>query len=60
MSSVKTMIPDTVRDKFHALWSSLKREETKHLGNDDVSEAVEMAGWGVEKASERNQEEASK
>ncbi|TQS33578.1 hypothetical protein Golomagni_06072 [Golovinomyces magnicellulatus] len=59
VSAVKTVIPESVRNKFHELWSSLKKKETKHLGNDDVSETVEMAGWGVEKASERNSEEAS-
>ena len=59
MSAVKTVIPDSVRQKFHEVWSSLKKKETEHLCNDDVSDAVEMVGWGVEKAQERNQEEAS-
>lgn len=30
------------------------------MGNDNISDKVEMAGWGVEEAQERNKEEASK
>lgn len=49
-----------MRTKFNELWASLKRKETETLGNDNLSDTVEMAGWGVEKAQERNSEEASK
>lgn len=49
-----------MRDAAHRYWSSLKSVETEKLGDDGISEKVEMAGWGVEEASERNKEEASK
>lgn len=31
----------------------------KDMGDTEVGEKVEMAGWGVEEAQERHQEEAS-
>lgn len=59
VESVKHWVPESVRDAAHRYWSSLKSVETEKLGDDGISEKVEMAGWGVEEASERNKEEAS-
>lgn len=37
-----------------------RKTEIKETGQEHVSDAVEKAGWGVEEAQERHQEEASK
>lgn len=55
----KGIIPETVQQKWREYWASVKKAETDTLGSDDISDKVEMAGWGVEKASERNKESAS-
>lgn len=59
VSRVRAVIPESVRNKIYDTWQSLKRAETETLGDDDISDTVEMAGWGVGKAEERNKEEAS-
>ncbi|KAF5673282.1 n-acetyltransferase [Fusarium heterosporum] len=59
MSSVKQLIPDSVRETWHTYWESFKKAETKALGDDDISDKMEMATWGVEKAEERNRVDAS-
>jgi hypothetical protein len=56
---VTTFIPESVRTKWNEWRQSLKSEEKSHLGNNNISDSVEMAGWGVEQAQERNREEAS-
>ena len=60
VSTVSGMIPEGVRHKASEYWHSMKHAETEKLGNDGISEKVEMAGWGVQEAQERNKEEASK
>lgn len=55
----KGIIPEVVQHKWREYWASVKKAETDTLGSDDISDKVEMAGWGVEKASERNKETAS-
>ncbi|KAK8120736.1 peptide alpha-N-acetyltransferase [Apiospora kogelbergensis] len=37
----------------------MKNAEKENIGNDDISEGVEMATWGVEEAEARNKAEAS-
>jgi hypothetical protein len=37
----------------------MKKAEHDVTGNQEISEHVEMAGWGVEEATERNKSEAS-
>ncbi|KAJ4265418.1 DUF1279 super [Fusarium torreyae] len=59
VSSVKAMIPDSVREVWHTYWQSFRKAEAKALGDDDISEKMEMATWGVEKAEERNRADAS-
>ncbi|KYK60364.1 hypothetical protein DCS_01501 [Drechmeria coniospora] len=59
VSSVSSVVPESVREKLHEYWRSIKGVETQTLGDDYISETVEMAGWGLEEAQERNQEEAS-
>ncbi|KAJ3488075.1 hypothetical protein NLG97_g6269 [Lecanicillium saksenae] len=59
VSAVSNFIPDSIRQKWRDYWQSVKKTESDTLGNEDVSEAVEMMSWGVEKAQEHHNEEAS-
>lgn len=59
VSGVSKVIPDSVRQKWRDYWQTVKDAEAEHLGGDDISEKVEMVGWGVEEAQVRNKEEAS-
>ncbi|KAF5532756.1 n-acetyltransferase NAT2 [Fusarium mexicanum] len=59
MSSIKQMIPDTVREAWHTYWQSFKKVEARAIGDDDISDKMEMATWGVEKAEERNRTDAT-
>ena len=59
MSSAKAMIPDSVREVWHTYWQSFREAEAKALGDGEISEKMEMATWGVEKADERNRADAS-
>ncbi|KAL3305443.1 peptide alpha-n-acetyltransferase nat2 [Colletotrichum asianum] len=58
-SHIKQIIPESVKTWWHEYRAALTKAETAQLGSNDVSEAVEMAGWGVEEAQERNRAEAS-
>ncbi|TVY26650.1 putative N-terminal acetyltransferase [Lachnellula hyalina] len=53
------MIPDSVKQTWHEWRLSMKKAEHEHFGNEEVSDAVEMAGWGVEKAEQKNKVDAS-
>lgn len=59
VSKVSKIIPESIREQWNQWRQSLKNEEKSHLGSNGISETVEMAGWGVERAQERNREEAS-
>ncbi|TWU70793.1 hypothetical protein ED733_000372 [Metarhizium rileyi] len=59
VSTVKQFVPESLRHKCHEYWRSFKSKEVETMGNDNISDKVEMAGWGVEEAQERNAEEAS-
>ncbi|KAJ4006813.1 DUF1279 super [Fusarium irregulare] len=59
MSTVKQMIPDSLREAWHTYWQSFRKAEARALGDDDISDKMEMATWGVEKAQERNRVDAS-
>ncbi|RFU76673.1 peptide alpha-n-acetyltransferase [Trichoderma arundinaceum] len=59
VSKVAKLIPESVREEWREYRASLKREEQQHLGGSEISDKVEMVGWGVEQAQERNKEEAS-
>ncbi|PNP44086.1 hypothetical protein TGAMA5MH_04371 [Trichoderma gamsii] len=56
---VTKVIPESVRTAWNEWRQSFKKEEKSHLGSNNISDRVEMAGWGVEQAQERNREEAS-
>lgn len=59
MSNVKRLIPEPVKAKWHEYKESVKQAERQMTGNGDVTEHVEMAGWGVQEAQERNKQNAS-
>ncbi|PHH85224.1 hypothetical protein CDD83_736 [Cordyceps sp. RAO-2017] len=59
VSAIKRIVPESVRNSWHEYWSSVRKAETQQLGNGDIGDKVEMAGWGVKEAQERNEEEAS-
>ncbi|KAL6856477.1 hypothetical protein J3F83DRAFT_752677 [Trichoderma novae-zelandiae] len=59
VSAAAKFIPESIRTRWHEWRQSLKKEEEHHLGSNEISDKVEMVGWGVEKAQERNKEEAS-
>lgn len=63
VSAIGSIIPESIRqgskDLWQKVWQAFKKTEQDELGNDQVSEKVEMVGWGVEEAQERNKEDAS-
>ncbi|KAM0287511.1 hypothetical protein ACHAQH_000465 [Verticillium albo-atrum] len=59
MSHLKKVIPDSVQTRWHEYRAALKGAEKEQLGTDVVSESVEMVGWGVAEAEQRNRAEAS-
>lgn len=58
-SGVKQLIPQAVEDRWHEYRAALKQAERENFGTDQVSEHVEMMGWGVEEADAANRAEAS-
>ena len=60
VSTVSSIIPDSIREKWRDSWKSVKKTESDALGNENVSDTVEMVSWGVERAQEQHNEEASK
>lgn len=54
VSHVVKLIPDSVRNRWNEYRAALK--EARQSGN---SEQVEIVGWGVEEAEERNKSDAS-
>ncbi|KAK8131479.1 peptide alpha-N-acetyltransferase [Apiospora sp. TS-2023a] len=59
VSNAKKVIPENVKTWWHEYRQSMKSAEKEHFGNDEISEHVEMATWGVEEADARNKAEAS-
>lgn len=59
VSNISKVIPQSARDWWHEYRGALKTAEKENIGNDEISEHVEMAGWGVEEAERRHKAEAS-
>ena len=38
----------------------MKKAEREHIGGEEINDTVEMAGWGVEEAEQKNKMDASK
>ena len=58
VSTFTSVIPESIRVKARGYWDAFKSKTQKDLG-EEAGETVEMAGWGVEEAQERHDEEAS-
>lgn len=59
VSNAQRLIPESIKQAWHDWRSSMKKAEHEATGSEEISEHVEMAGWGVEEASERNKKDAS-
>jgi N-terminal acetyltransferase 2 len=59
-TNAQKLIPQSWKDRWHSYRTALKEAEKESLGDNDISEHVEMAGWGVEEAQARHKAEASK
>lgn len=59
VSNLKKVIPQSMQDSFHEWRSAMKKTEHDVTGGEHVSDAVEMAGWGVEEAEKNHKAEAS-
>ncbi|ROT34466.1 hypothetical protein SODALDRAFT_129769 [Sodiomyces alkalinus F11] len=59
VSHTQALIPEAVQNKWRESRAAFKKAEMERLGSDMISEHIEMASWGVEKADERNRAEAS-
>ncbi|EKD16979.1 peptide alpha-N-acetyltransferase [Drepanopeziza brunnea f. sp. 'multigermtubi' MB_m1] len=59
LSNIKKLIPDSIQQFWHEWRASMKKAEQEISGGELISEGVEMAGWGVEEATEKNKKDAS-
>jgi hypothetical protein len=59
VSNVQRLVPESVKAKWHEYKESVRQAEQQITGKQEVSDHVEMAGWGVEEAQERNKRDAS-
>lgn len=60
VSRVKAAIPESVEQTWHDWRDSVKQAKHDVTSKDHIDEAVEMAGWGVQEATENNRKDASK
>jgi len=59
VSNVKKVIPVSLQNSWHEWRQSMKEAQKDIPGAEQVGEGIEMAGWGVEEADEKNKAEAS-
>ncbi|KFY52442.1 hypothetical protein V496_08447 [Pseudogymnoascus sp. VKM F-4515 (FW-2607)] len=59
VSRVAPLIPVVVKERWFALKAWMHSAEEEITGSDDLSDVVDMAGWGVEEAQRENKKEAS-
>ncbi|KFY82740.1 hypothetical protein V500_10351 [Pseudogymnoascus sp. VKM F-4518 (FW-2643)] len=59
VSRVAPLIPAVVKERWYALKAWMHSAEEEITGKDDVSDVVDMAGWGVEEAQREVKKEAS-
>ena len=58
VSTIASVIPESVRITVRGYWEAFKNRGKKELGEHE-QEKVDMVGWGVEEAQERYEEKAS-
>jgi len=54
------IIPESVKSTWHEWRDSVKQAEHEAFGDEEISDHVEMVGWGVEEADAKNKRDASK
>jgi hypothetical protein len=59
VSNAQKFIPERAKEFWRQYRGALKQSERETVGNNDISDNAEMAGWGVKEAEERNKEGAS-
>jgi len=59
VSHVKAIIPESVKSTWNEWRASMKQAEREMIGSQEVSDHVEMAGWGVEEAEKADKSNAS-
>lgn len=57
-SRVAPLIPHQVKDTFYSMKAWFRKQEMKMTGDDDVSDAMDMAGWDLSEADAAAQAEA--
>ncbi len=56
-SHVGPLIPQPVKDAWYGAKGWFRKQELKWTGDDDMSDAVEMAGWDLTEADRAKEEE---
>lgn len=59
VSKAQKIIPERVKTFWRDYRQALKDAEREATGSNEISSDVEMVGWGVKEADERNKTEAS-
>lgn len=59
VSRLEKAVPQGVKERWHDYKQALK-DRSKETVGEEVTNGVEMAGWGVKEAEERNKTEASR
>lgn len=54
VSTIKQFIPAPIQQFWHDWRAAMKTTEKEATGDNEISEKVEMAGWGVEEAEKAN------
>ena len=59
LSHLKALIPDKIKTTWREWRKEARRKELEMTGDDDFSDTLEMASWGVEEADAANKKDAS-
>ena len=59
VSHVAPIIPQSVKDSWYGMKAFIRKQELKWTGDDDVSDAVDMASWDLTEAGQAEQQELS-
>ncbi|KAK3685480.1 hypothetical protein B0T22DRAFT_219306 [Podospora appendiculata] len=57
--NVQKVIPERAKEFWYDYRAALKTNEREEFGNNNISEGVEMAGWGVREAEEKRKQEGA-
>lgn len=59
VSHAKALVPEKVKQSWRDWRKEMRKKELEITGDDDFSETLEMATWGVEEANAANKRDAS-